>query len=161
MEYFDEAVGLDFSKAFIKAANHVLETDHHMKKSEVKFVVGDACNLDPALGKFNFIFGGNLIDRLPDPTNFLTSIKNFILPEGILMLASPYSWLEEYTPQSKWVGGYFEEGKPVTTHDGLKRILGKEGFTEIKDSENIRFVIKENFWIYQYTVSNATFWQKD
>jgi SAM-dependent methyltransferase len=66
---------------------------------KVKFVVGDACNLSPALGKFNLIFGGNLVDRLPNPAAFLTSVGNFLEPNGILVLTSPYSWLEEYTPK--------------------------------------------------------------
>jgi len=34
---------------------------------KVKFMVGDACSLEKSLGKFDLIFGGNLVDRLNDP----------------------------------------------------------------------------------------------
>lgn len=63
----------------------------------MSFVVGDACNLDKSLGKFNLIFGGNLIDRLPDPAAFINSVTDFLLPGGLLILTSPYSWLAQYT----------------------------------------------------------------
>lgn len=67
--------------------------------------MGNACDLDKNLGKFNLIFGGNLIDRLYNPAAFLEQIGEFIEPNGILILASPYSWLSEYTSKSKWLGG--------------------------------------------------------
>jgi 2-polyprenyl-3-methyl-5-hydroxy-6-metoxy-1,4-benzoquinol methylase len=102
---FKEVVGIDFSNAFIKAADTKL-LEHEEVANKVKFVVGDACNLSPSLGKFNLIFGGNLIDRLPDPSVFLTSVGNFLEPNGLLVLTSPYSWLEQYTPKDKWIGGY-------------------------------------------------------
>ncbi len=76
--YFDEAVGLDFSKAFVKNADDKLHELYADLQGRVKFVVGDACNLDPSLGKFSVIFGGNLIDRLPDPSAFLKSVSSFL-----------------------------------------------------------------------------------
>ena len=131
-----------------------------MIKHKVKFVVGDACNLDSSLGKYNLIFGGNLIDRLPEPVKFLNEVGSFMEPNGILILTSPYSWLEEFTPKEKWVGGYLENGKAVTTNEGLTNILGKSGFEELKSSEDLRFSIKENDWVFQYTLAWATFWRK-
>ena len=106
--YFSEVVGVDFASAFIKAAEKNLNENYQDISSKVKFSVGDACNLNPGLGKFNLIFGGNLIDRLPDPAAFLTSIPNFLESKGVLILTSPYSWLEQFTPKDKWVGGYME-----------------------------------------------------
>ena len=123
-------------------------------------MVGDACKLDPSLGKFNLVFGGNLIDRLPDPNAFLNSVGNFLEPKGVLILTSPYSWLEEYTPKEKWVGGYIEDGKPVTTNEGLNRVLTKAGFEELCPSEDLRFSITDNDWVYQYTLAWGTFWHK-
>ena len=76
--YFDEAVGLDFSKAFVKNADDKLHELYADLQGKVKFVVGDACKLDQSLGKYSVIFGGNLIDRLPDPSAFLKSVSSFL-----------------------------------------------------------------------------------
>lgn len=109
--YFEETVGLDYSKAFIDSAKQVLSEKHSELQSKVSFVVGDACNLDKSLGKFSLIFGGNLIDRLPDPAAFVSAVADFLLPGGLLILTSPYSWLAEYTPADKWLGGIIEKGQ--------------------------------------------------
>lgn len=53
-----------------------------------------------------------------------------------------------------------KDGKPVTTQEGLRNILGQHGFKELQAPEDVRFVIKENPWVYQYTLANVTFWQK-
>lgn len=158
--HFDEVIGIDLSNAFIEAANNVLVSGYPDLVNKVKFIVGDACNLDQSLGKFSLIFGGNLIDRLYDPTAFLLQISQFLESHGVLILTSPYSWLEDFTPKDKWIGGYLKDGKPVTTQDGLRNILGQHGFKELQAPEDIRFVIKENPWVYQYTLANVTFWQK-
>lgn len=91
--YFEETVGLDYSKAFIDSAKQVLSERHSELQGKLSFVVGDACNLDKSLGKFSLIFGGNLIDRLPDPAAFVSAVAEFLLPGGLLILTSPYSWL--------------------------------------------------------------------
>jgi hypothetical protein len=57
------------------AANKILAKSYPEKQSKVKFEVGDACKMDKAMGKFNLIFGGNLIDRLYDPEAFLTHVN--------------------------------------------------------------------------------------
>lgn len=158
-EYFDEVVGIDLSNAFIKAANEVLPSYENASK-KVKFLVGNACNLDKSIGKFSLIFGGNLIDRLYDPLAFLVQIGEFLEPNGILILTSPYSWLAEYTPKTRWLGGIYENQQQITTQFGLKRTLEPQGFDELQPNENLRFVIKENDWVYQYTLANATFWKK-
>jgi len=46
-----------------------------------------------------------LFDRLPDPEKFLNDVAKFILPDGILIILSPYTWLQDYTPKEKWLGG--------------------------------------------------------
>lgn len=84
-------------------------------QAKLRFVVGDACNLDKSLGKFDLIFGGNLIDRLRDPAAFVSSVTEFLLPGGLLILTSPYSWLAEYTAPDKWLGGLIEKGEEVST----------------------------------------------
>lgn len=58
------------------------------------------------------------------------------------------------------MGGYIENGKEVTTTEGLRQVLGTNGFVELCPSEDIRFSIKDNDWVYQYTLACATFWLK-
>lgn len=43
------------------------------------------------------ILAANLICRLPNPRKFLDSLKNLVEPGGIVVITSPYTWLEEYT----------------------------------------------------------------
>ena len=74
-KYFDEVIGIDYSKSFIQAANAILKGKFENLSGKIKFLQGDACNLNKDLGKFDVIFGGNLIDRLYDPASFLTHIK--------------------------------------------------------------------------------------
>lgn len=160
-EYFDDVLGIDISKAFIACANEHLGSSYKKYENKVKFAVGDACKLDKSIGKFNLIFGGNLIDRLYDPKAFIAQVSEFLEPNGVLILASPYTWLEEYTPKERWIGGIYDsEKKPVKTQDGLKAMLTPMGFKEIRENENVRFVIKENEWVYQFTMANVTYWQK-
>lgn len=51
------------------------------------------------------VFAANLIDRLVNPEEFLKEIGNRILPNGFLVLFSPYTWLADFTPKNKWIGG--------------------------------------------------------
>lgn len=104
-------VGLDYSNAFIQAAQTVLQDQYAERAAKVRFVVGDACNLDLGLGKFSLIFGGNLIDRLPDPAAFLLSVSNFLEPNGVLIMTSPYTWLASYTAPEKWLCRVNEKGE--------------------------------------------------
>ena len=73
-------------------------------KDRIDFLHGDACNLKPQFTNYNLVFAGNLIDRLYDPTLFLNGIQERILPGGLLVLTSPYTWLEEYTDKNNWLG---------------------------------------------------------
>lgn len=71
----------------------------------MKFELGDACKLDPALGKFDVIYAGNLLDKLSDPEVFLASLPNFLNEKGMVVLSSPYLWRQKYTAVEKWIGG--------------------------------------------------------
>ena len=92
--------------------------------SKTRFVQGDACDL-PQLGQFDCVLAANLLCRLPDPAAFLKRLPDIItkvgclcaasqppVPSlarspcrlcfqgGVLVLVSPYSWLEEYTSRA-------------------------------------------------------------
>jgi SAM-dependent methyltransferase len=84
---------------------------------------GDACALPsaaqfassagvPGGGRFSVIHGANLLCRLPDPMLFLQALPGLLVPGGIVVLVSPYSWLKQYTPRSNWLGACGIEGAP-------------------------------------------------
>tara|TARA_B100001057_G_scaffold470315_1_gene531529 strand:- start:4618 stop:5373 length:756 start_codon:yes stop_codon:yes gene_type:complete len=178
-ESFSEVVGIDFSHALIQAANRIsssrkatieiategdltrrvqVSVPYNSQPGRITFTQGDAMNLNPELGKFDFILMANLIDRLPDPKKCLQNIHSFATEDGVLAITSPYTWLEEYTPKSKWLGGYEQNGIPIKTVDQLERILAPH-FEKI-DSQNLPFLIREHDRKNQYSVAHATLWRK-
>ena len=61
------------------------------------------------------MFAANLIDRLPHPAKFLKDIATRIVPDGFLVLFSPYTWLSDFTPKDLWIGGKEEDGAELKT----------------------------------------------
>ncbi len=76
-----------------------------MDTERLVFRQGDACNLQQQMEGFHVVLAANLIDRLVSPEQFLNEIGNRILPNGFLILFSPYTWMPEFTPKSAWIGG--------------------------------------------------------
>lgn len=178
-ETFDTVVAIDYSHALIEAAQSLSQngratisfaqegelmrqTEIHTPKEanpdRIEFMQGDAMNLSPELGQFDFVLMANLIDRLPDPARCLASIHELLNPNGVLAITSPYTWLEEYTPRSKWLGGFIENGVAVRTHDRLIELLGKH--LELVDTQNLPFLIREHDRKNQYSIAEATIWKK-
>jgi 5-histidylcysteine sulfoxide synthase/putative 4-mercaptohistidine N1-methyltranferase len=125
---------------------------------KVAFLQGDACNLKDIHSGYDLIFAGNLIDRLYDPTLFLGGIAERIVAGGFLVLTSPYTWLEEYTPKPKWLGGRREAGEPLDSFAGLARVL-EPGFGLVH-REDIPFVIRETARKHQHTVAELSVWRR-
>jgi 5-histidylcysteine sulfoxide synthase/putative 4-mercaptohistidine N1-methyltranferase len=180
--YFDEVTGVDFSARFINlgaqlAREGVLRyaladegelslyktrTLAELDLDKVKapeFVQGDACNLKPMLSHYDLVFAANLIDRLYEPAKFLDVIHERINKGGLLMIASPYTWLEEHTPRDAWLGGFKKDGESFTTLDGLKAHLGKH-FRLISEPTQVPFVIRETSHKFQHTLSEMTVWER-
>jgi 5-histidylcysteine sulfoxide synthase/putative 4-mercaptohistidine N1-methyltranferase len=126
--------------------------------SRVLFMQGDACNLKTLYTGYDLVFAGNLIDRLYDPTLFLDDIAERILPGGLLVITSPYTWLEDYTPKAKWIGGRREHGEPLSTLAGLTRAL--EPRFSFVCREDIPFVIRETARKHQHTLAEMTVWRR-
>ncbi len=124
----------------------------------VLFMQGDACNLKDLYGGYDLVFAGNLIDRLYDPGLFLSAIADRLRPGGLLVITSPYTWLEEYTPKAKWVGGRREAGEPLTTFEGLSTTLAP-AFT-ILHRQDVPFVIRETARKHQHSVAEMTVWRR-
>ena len=126
-------------------------------KNRIQFSQGDALDLDPALTGFDLIFCSNLIDRLNNPIDFLQNIQSRLNDNGILVILSPYTWLEEYTPKSNWLGGHYEDTKKVYTLCALKKELLP---LELIDRLDVEFVIKETKRKFQHTISEMSIWGK-
>ena len=104
------------------------------------------------------VFAGNLIDRLYDPALFLAASADRLAAGGLLVITSPYTWLEEYTPKEKWLGGRREHGEPVTTFEGLERILTPRLRT--LQRQDMPFVIRETARKHQHSVAELTAWRR-
>lgn len=74
---------------------------------KVNFRQQDASNLKSEYSNYDLIFAANLIDRLSDPVNFIQHIHHRINQGGLLLIASPFTWDENFTPKKKlamWYG---------------------------------------------------------
>lgn len=181
--HFEQVEGVDFSARFIRQAISLQENGflsyHRIEEGElstpchktlgdlgflglesrVAFWQGDAHNLKPQFSEYDLIIAVNLIDRLYQPRRFLETIHQRLVPGGSLLIASPYTWLEQYTEKANWLGGYRDEnGKAVETLDTLKQILGQR-FDLVRGPDRIPFVIRETRNKHQHSLSEATLWR--
>lgn len=181
--HFDHVDGVDFSETFIGKCREVVrdgvaryarpeegELVSYQERSlatlglaesvhRVAFHQGDACDLGADYRDYDLVIAGNLIDRLYQPSLFLRGIHERLNDLGLLVIASPYTWLEEYTPRSEWVGGYLKDGKPYTTLDGLKDQLAPH-FRLLAEPRSLPFVIRETRNKFQHSFSELTIWEK-
>ncbi len=123
------------------------------------FMQGDACNLSEKFNGYDLVFAGNLIDRLYSPKKFLSMMHERMRKGGLLILASPYTWLEDFTERDEWLGGFKDKvGENYTTLDGLKAVLG-EHFELVGQPRDVPFVIRETRRKFQHTLSELTVWR--
>jgi 5-histidylcysteine sulfoxide synthase/putative 4-mercaptohistidine N1-methyltranferase len=182
-QYFDSVTGIDFSARFIGQgvrlaeggslrytlaedgelvqykARSLKDIELNHVKDKVEFFQGDACNLKEPLKGYDFIFAANLIDRLYSPAKFLNTIHERLNMGGVLLIASPYTWLAEHTPRAEWIGGFKKDGESFTTLDGLKAHLNLH-FELMQAPTDIPFVIRETKRKFQHTLSEVTFWKR-
>ncbi|MFY8215861.1 MAG: putative 4-mercaptohistidine N1-methyltransferase [Chthoniobacterales bacterium] len=175
-KFCDSVVGVDFSSAFIDAAsamkNHGKATfprriegrsydtvtaliDGAARPDRVRFEVGDACALRDDIGMFDVVVAANLICRLPDPMAFLDRLPRLIHPGGQLLLTTPFTWMEEYTPVEKWLGAA-AEGE--TSFEALKAILEMHFTLEL--TKDIPFLIREHSRKFQYSFALGSRWRR-
>ena len=181
-KHFKEVTGADFSARFIQVGTRLKTTGaiHYTRVIEgditklvsvrledlgavnpqrIEFIQADACNLKPHLKGYDLVMALNLIDRLYEPLRFLQAMKSRINPGGILLIASPYTWLEAYTQKIFWLGGTIHEGTTQTTLEGLRAAL-KDSFELIEPPFDMPFVIRETQRKFQHTVSQVTLWKR-
>lgn len=167
----DSVIGIDFSQAFVDAAAQVSqgeEVSYHRHEEasqatqliarkpadtpvgKVSFEAGDAMNLRADLGSFDRVHAANLVCRLPEPRKFLSRLPELLNRGGELVLATPCTWLEEFTSKENW--------PPGRTLDWLKNEL--KGDFELTKTADEPFLIRETARKFQWTVSMVTTWRR-
>ena len=164
-------------------------------RARVSFREGDACVLPRSLlggggsgsdfdafGRHDAVLAANLLCRLPDPAAFLAQCARLLRPGGVLVLVSPYSWLEAWTPKDRWLGGYYEsasasedggsaEGSGSASpapnapyrrsFDAIEAALtSAEGGFDLVEQSDLPFLIKEHDRKFQWGVSHCTVWRR-
>lgn len=110
-----------------------------------KFRVGDACDMPSDLGRFDAvrcsmislahsrsvqILAANLLCRVPQPRLLLDYIASHLNNGGYLLMTSPFSWLEDYTPADCWIGAGGDVVLPrQSSAEALKQELQARGLT--------------------------------
>ncbi len=125
-------------------------------RQRVRFERGDAVNLPSGLGLFDVILMANLIDRLGHPRKCLAQMRHFLRPGGRLLITSPYTWLVEYTPRRRWLGGFVRQGRPVRTFDTLRQILSPH--FRLVSRRDLPFLIREHARKFQLGLAEASLW---
>jgi putative 4-mercaptohistidine N1-methyltranferase len=178
-----EVLGIDYSHAFIRAADVLRETGRHAFEKIVEgeiiepavaevppeidctrviFEQGDATNLeanpkskvqDPK--SFDVVLAANLLCRLPEPMRLLERLPALVRGGGQLLLTTPFTWLEEFTPRANWLGGTPEAGR---SFDALRRVL--EPAFALEHRVELPFLIREHARKFQYGVALGTRWRR-
>jgi putative 4-mercaptohistidine N1-methyltranferase len=166
-----EVTGIDFSRSFIQAAETLrqggripyrrleearLSTEltaqapAEVDAARVRFETGDAMALRDDLGAFDRVHAANLLCRLPEPQRLLDRLPALVRPGGELVLATPCTWLAEYTPPANW--------PPGSTFDWLQQRLGPH--FELVTARDEPFLIRETARKFQFTFSLLSVWRR-
>lgn len=166
-----EVIGIDFSASFVETARELgrsgvvpyerLEEGNlktllearlpgGCRPERVRFETGDAQNLPPGLGQFDLVIAANLLCRLSRPRDFLRRAGDLVRPGGLLVLTTPATWLEEFTPRVNW-----PEGEILAY---LRSELS--GAFDLGVTREMPFLIRETRRKYQWTVALGTAWER-
>jgi len=164
-----DVLGIDFSQRFIDAASAlasgealayrrldegaaatelVARAPDVTPRGQVSFESGDAMNLRADLGAFDLVHAANLLCRLTDPERLIGRLPSLIKPGGQLLLTTPCTWLEEFTPRGHWPQG--------STFEWLQDQLGGEFVLDLR--KDLPFLIREHARKYQWSVALGTRW---
>ncbi|MDZ4834872.1 MAG: 5-histidylcysteine sulfoxide synthase [Candidatus Melainabacteria bacterium] len=181
-EKFDHVTAIDLSQSFINLANklktegevayNVFEegeivsahkaTVDETQRSRVNFRRADACSLPPEFIDFDAVLIANVLCRLPSPMSLLNRLsgdRGVVKRGGVVVITTPFTWMETYTPRDVWMGGYTDEnGNPHFSADKLKSALNPE--FELLEEFDMPLIIREHRRKYQLIYSLATVWKR-
>ena len=165
----EHVIGIDFSHAFIAAAqqlqqgqsisyrrhdeahqHQILHAQVNGPRERCQFEQGDAMNLRADLGTFDRVHAANLLCRLPRPMELLEKLPSLVRSGGELILATPCTWLEDFTPSDAWPAG--------DTLSWLQDHLQPDFMLVKKAHES--FLIRETARKFQWSHSLVTIWQR-
>jgi hypothetical protein len=84
--------------------------------------------------------------------------RGLVKSGGIIVIISPYTWMEDFTPKEVWLGGYKKDGIAHFSADEIQDFL-KDDFA-LLHQEDIPLIIREHRRKYQYIVSHAMIFQR-
>lgn len=164
-------LGIDFSHAFVDAATKLADegtmdfervdegsaktrltarVPANLRRDRVRFEQGDAMNLRADLGAFDIVHAANLLCRLSEPQRLLERLSDLVKPGGQLLLTTPCTWLEEFTPRGNWPQG--------STLEWLKSKL--EPHFDLTKTCDMPFLIREHARKYQWSVALGMRWRR-
>ena len=174
-----EVIGIDFSHRFIEAATHLQQNGRlayafteegtlassaeaivapDIDRTRVRFEQGDAQSLRADLETFDVLLLANLLDRLATPATCLDQLAKLTRPGGQLIITTPCTWLEEYTPRENWLGGFKDGDRQVRTLDSLRKLL--DPHFDLTATRDLPFLIREHARKFQWSVALATTWTR-
>lgn len=177
---FQTVVGVDSSAHFIKAAQvlqregvlayttieegeitatRLAQLPDDVDVDRVKFIQADLCRLPQNLVRFDTVLAANVLERLADPARFLDQLSSLVKVNGVVVLASTFSWSEECTGKESWLGGYYKKAnEPVKSLDGMKQHM--EPHFDLIEQEDIPYLIRNHARKYVWCVSCCTVWRR-
>jgi putative 4-mercaptohistidine N1-methyltranferase len=168
---FHQVVGIDYSREFVNAASSLQKNgslaymrkesgseftpltarvDADIDRSRVRFEQGDACALPLHLKSFDAVLMANVLCRLPEPAACLERMQGanaLVAPGGVLVMTTPFSWLEQYTPASRWLKGVEDVARILTDF-------------ELVHQEELPFMIREHRRKFEYIITLASVWKR-
>ena len=179
---FKSVSAIDFSDLFIEAASDLkrygeigyrrketgristeltAKIDKTIDRDRVQFYQGDASSLSriPAILKeepYDAILLSNLLCRLSQPKACLQQFSksnDYLKSGGILVIASPNTWLEQFTPESDFLDGRSNS----ETLSNLSNLLTN---FELVFYEDLPFAIREHRRKYEFIISQISVWCK-
>jgi putative 4-mercaptohistidine N1-methyltranferase len=124
----------------------------------ILFSQGDASNLKSTFNQYDVVLAQNILEKNHQPKLFLTTINKRINDKGLLILVSDYSFNEDKTTKSQWLGGIKVNGENVTGFDGITEVLtDKFNLLEYQDLLRMLPINQRNF---DASMMHLTVWQK-
>lgn len=169
--HFSEVIGIDYSHEFIASANALkaqgalayerkdmgsltqtlqASVDANIDRSRLHFEQGDACALPLHIKGFDAVLLANVLCRLPDPVACLERMQGanaLVVPGGVLVMTTPFSWLEQYTPRERWLNGVPAVAEILTDF-------------ELIDQRELPFLIREHQRKFEHIITLASVWRR-